>query len=257
MLERKQGVEKAINLNSISAAMYHDAKRPKDSLVIVAYSKGNSHSDIRFVAIKPPVRSPYKREDFIKAIASAEDVRSVSYVDFDGKDKDIYICRKGLGEVYDFVDRDEAANRYTDGFAEIESSYLKFSAEVPKLVPMKPLEIDIIYNPEVPEYGEDSVEYAVINAYNACLLGKIFSGEEFQLETGEGRRAKYEVRKISGRYVDISTLYIHPEILDGTNYVASYTTEPMTVINGNETMTKVYKIAYNPTFKNYYVRRIN
>ena len=255
MLERKQGVEKGIILNSISAAMYNDTAKQKDSLIIVSYSKGHSIEDIGFVAMKPPVRAPYKRDDFIKAICAAEGVRNLTYVDYDGKDKDIYICRKREGDVYEFVDRDEVANRYVDGFAEIEASYLKFSATIPKITFMKPLDFKFEYDPETPEYGEDSLEYAAINSFNACLLGKIFSGEEFQLEIDDGSRVKYEVRKVSSKYEDLSTLYIHPDIMDGYKFVSSYTTEPMTVVNGNESMEKVYKIAYKPIFKNYYVAK--
>lgn len=255
MLDRKQGVEKGIILNSISAAMYTDLKKPKDSLIIVSYSKGNSIEDVKFVAMKPPVRAPYKREDFIKAICSAENVRNLTYVDYDGKDKDIYICRKREGDVYEFVDRDETANRYVDGFAEIEASYLKFSVTIPKISFTNPLDFKFEYDPETPEYGEDSLEYAAINSFNACLLGKIFSGVEFQLETGDGNRVKYEVRKVSAKYVDLSTLYVRPDIIDGYKYVSSYTTEPMTIIDGNENMERVYKIAYKPIFKNYYVAK--
>ncbi len=256
MLDRKQGIEKGIILNSISAAVHYNVTKPKDSLIMVSYSKGNSIEDIGFVSLKVPVRAPYKREDFIKAICSAEGVRNLTYVDFDGKDKDIYICRPREGEVYEFVDRDEAANRYVDGFAEIEASHLRFGVELPKINVQKPLDIKFRYDPNA-DYAADSLEYAAVNAFNACLLGKIFSGEEFQLETGDGKRVKYEVRKVSAKYIDISTLYIHPEVTDGVKYVSSYTTEPMNVINGDETISKVYKITYNPTFKNYYVSRLS
>ncbi len=257
MLDRKQGIEKGIIINSISAAIYYNANKPKDSLIMVSYSKGNSVEDIRFVALKLPTRSPYKREDFIKAICSAEEVRNLTYVDHDGKDKDIYICRPKEGDIYEFVDRDEATNRYVEGFAEIESSHLKFTVDLPKISAQKPLDISFMYSPDGSDYMENSLEYATVNAFNACLLGRIFSSEEFQLETGDGDRVKYEVRRVSAKYIDISTLYIHPDVTEGNKYVSSYITEPMNVINGDEMMSKVYTISYNPVYKNYYIRRIS
>lgn len=255
MLEKKQGIEKGIILSSISASIYYDSNKPKDSLVIVSYSKGDANEDVKFVVLKAPVKGPFKREDIIKGICEAEKIRNLTYVDFDGKDKDIYICHPGEGEVYEFVERDETKNRYIDGFAEVEASQLRFSANIPKLSFKKPIEIDISFDPDAPGRDQNGLEYAIYNAYNACILGKMFSKEEFHLETGDGERVKYEVRTTPSKYIDLSTLYIHPQINEGNKFVTTYITEPINVINGDEMQTKTYKITYSNKFKGYYISR--
>ena len=91
--DKKQGVVNGLVINSIGAAIAYDAEKEKNSSIIVAYSKGKSNEDIRFTTIKTPKKALYTRQDFIDAIRSAEGVRNVTYVDYDGTDKDIYVCR--------------------------------------------------------------------------------------------------------------------------------------------------------------------
>lgn len=257
--DKKQGVVNGVVVNSVGAAIAYDAEKEKNSVIILAYSKGNSNDDIRFTSIKPSKKGLLTRDDFIDAIRSAEKVRNVTYVDYDGTDKDIYVCRPCEGDVYDFVERDDIRNRYVDGFAEIEASNLKFSVDnvTAPSKPMKPLDATVSFSPTGSEYSQNTLEYAVMNAYNACLIGKVFSRDEFRLETGDGGRVKYEIRSVAAKYVDLSTLYVHPEINEGDNFVSSYVTEPMNVINGDEIITRIYKISYRATFDDYYLTRVN
>ena len=85
----------------------------------------------------------------------------------------------------------------------------------------------------------------------------MFSRDEFHLETGDGTRVNIEVRAVSAKYVDLSTLYIRPEIIEGDNFVSSYITETMNVINGDEMLTRAYKLSYRTVFNGYYIERAN
>lgn len=255
--DKTQGIQTGLVVKSIAAAAAIDSSKPKNSCIVIAYAKSDAPEDIRFTAIKLPKKGLYVREDFLSAISHAENVKNLSYVDFDGKDKDIYVCRSAEGEVYDFVERDNGSNRYGSGFAEIEASNLVFSTETTQVSIEKAMQIEITYNVNGSEYARDSVQFAIINAYNACLLGKMFSRNEFKLETGSGERVKIEVRAVSGKYVDLSTLYIRPDSNVGDSFVSSYVTEKMNVINGDDMITRAYKLSYRPVFKGYYIERID
>lgn len=252
----KKSITSAIIVNSVSAAIVHDTHKEKNSLILVAYSKGSTLEDIHFTSLKMP-KHLCTREDLLNAVCAAEGVRSITYVDYDGTDKDIYICRPREGAVIDFVERDDVRNKFIDGFAELEASSLKFSCEPILLKPQKPFTAVVSYVPDGAEYPQNSLQFAIVNCYNACLLGRLFSEEEFRLETGENRRVKFEVRHFSAKCVDLSTLYIRPEIYEGDRFVSSYLTDPINVINGETMQTRAYRLAYRASFHGYYVTKAN
>ena len=251
------GAVKSVVIKSIGAAIVLDTEKDKNSSVILAYAKGDSAGDICFTAMPLPKKKLYTRSDFLSAICQAENVKNITYVDFDGKDKDIYVCRAKDGNVYDFVERDERENKFSRDFAEIEASCLDFSTEPVSVKHYKPLEVSVRYDRSTPEYPENGIQYAITNAFNACLLGRLFTMEEFQLETGDGERVKYEVRSVPAKYIDLNTLYIKPEVFIGEKRVSTYVTEEMKVIDGVETSTKIYKLAYRPSANDYYITKKN
>ena len=254
--DKKEGVVSGLIVKSIGTAIAIDAKKEKKSSIIIAYAVGEGTSDIRFTAIRLPKKELYEPKDFLSAICKAEKVKEITYCDFDGTDKDIYVCRSKDGNVYDYVERDSKTNKYGAGFAEIEASTLKFETNVTEIEDTeKVLDIKVTYNIAAAEADPSSLQYAVVNAYNACLLGIMFSHEEFQLETGEGKRIKIEVRRIPSRYIDLSTLYVKPEAIEGDNFITSYVTEPMNVINGRDMSTRVYKLAYRKSLESYYIAK--
>ena len=254
--DKKQDVARELVINSIGAAIACDFKKEKNSSVIIAYSVGDKNEDVKFTAVRLPKKT-MEREDFLSAIITAEGVRRATYVDYDGKDKDIYICRPRVGEVCDFAARDSVTNRYESGFAEIEASNLKFATEPITVKYGEVLDISVSYSAQGSDYQTSGLEFAIVNAYNACLLGRLFSREEFQLETGDFKRAKIEVRVLSAKFVDLSTLYIKPEILEGDNFVSAYVTEPVNVIDGDDMTAKVYRIEYRASYNGYYISRLN
>ena len=254
--DKRQDLAKELVINSIGAAIAYDFKKEKNSSIIIAYSVGDKNEDVKFTAVRLPKRT-MEREDFLSAIISAEGVNRASYVDYDGLDKDIYICRPRDGEVYDFVARDTVTNRYVSGFAEIEASNLKFATDPIAVKHGEILEVSVSYSAHGAGYQVNGLEFAIVNAFNACLLGRLFSREEFRLETGDFKRAKIEVRAHSAKYVDLSTLYIKPEVVEGDDFVSAYHTEPVNVIDGEDMTAKVYRIEYRASFNGYYISRIN
>ena len=254
--DKTQGVENGLIVKSIGTAIAIDAKKEKKSSIIIAYAVGEGTSDIRFTAIRLPKKQLYGTDDFLSAICKAEKVKNITYCDFDGTDKDIYVCRNKDGNVYDYVERDHKTNKYGVGFAEIETSTLKFETNVTEIEDTETvLDIKVTHNIAAAEADPASLQYAVVNAYNACLLGIMFSHEEFQLETGEGKRVKIEVRSTPSRYIDLSTLYVKPEIIEGDKFVNTYVTEPINVINGRDMSTRVYRLAYRKSQESYYIAK--
>ena len=96
--DKTQGIKNGLVVKSIGAAAVIDPSKAKNSCIVIAYAKGDTTEDIRFTAIKLPKKNQYEREDFLSAIRHAENVKNLAYVDFDGKDKDIYVCRQRDGE---------------------------------------------------------------------------------------------------------------------------------------------------------------
>jgi hypothetical protein len=221
---------------------------------IMAYALGDNKSDIRMLSIPLPKKNLYTREELLSFIAQAEKAKPIDYMDFDGTEKDIYVCRPESGEIIEIVPRKEFENRFEKGFAEIESDFLKFDLELKPFKIGKPIEAEIIGIGN-PKYEQHSYEYAVANAYNACLLGRVFSREEFQLETKDNCRVKYEVRQGSSKYIDLTTLYVHPEKIEGKFCYQAYRTEPMNVINGDEVSQKIYRIKYDNVKMDYAVEQ--
>ena len=117
------------------------------------------------------------------------------------------------------------------------------------------LQAKVEYSALSSNYESGSLQYAIINAFNACLLGKVFSSDEFQLETGDGERVKIEVRSIRSKFVDLSTLYVKPETFIGERFVNSYLTETMNVINGDDMEKKTYRLSFKKSANNYSVAK--
>ena len=255
--DKSQGVTSGMIVESIACTFAMNVIKRKKPAIIIAYAKGSKIEDIRFVAIDVPKKELYSRNDILAAICRAEKVKKITYCDFDGNDKDIYICRERTGEVYDFVERDNRFNRFLDGFSEIESVNLKFETEAIDIRLGVGFFAKMTYNMEAEVKDRGSLQYALANVYNACLLGRLLSYSEFQLETGDGKRVKYEIRSIPSKYLDLSMLYIKPETYEGEDFVSSYITDPINVIDGTDMTEKVYRLRYRISRSDYYVERCN
>lgn len=241
-------------VKSIGLCVANPTGAKKKPCVMIAYAIGNTENDIRMLSVPLPKKTLYTREELLACIAKAENARTVQYLDFDGEDKDIYVCRPEQGEVLEIVPRDDFMNRFEAGFAEIQSDFLKFGVEMNSFKIGRKIEARI-FDTETPEYERDSYEYALINAYNACLLGRVFSESEFQLETVDHQRVKREVKQMAAKGVDEVTLYVKPEKQEGQDVVLSYLTEPINVIDGDDKSLKIYRISYWKHIKDYSITR--
>lgn len=254
------GSELCLTSVGVCLAPSEDKKRPP--CLIIAY---RTEETVRFVATAYSAKKEYDRESLLSAIAKAEGVKCVSCIGKDGSAKDLCICREDKGKILDFVARDYSQNRFVDGFAEVLSSNLKFkvSSDLADFIKKfdKPLEFRI-GTTTTESYAKDSYEYAIINAYNACLLGTIFEREELQLETKGRKKIKIEVRTNASSFVEQDVLYVKP-VFRGENEVADYyVTEEFQRIDNEDGYGQsgkdvcAYKIGYTDRFKDYNLIRL-
>lgn len=240
-------------VKSVGACIAVPDEKKKTPLCFIAYLSGVGQAG--FVAIPFNAKLLYEREDFLSAIATAENVKHVTYVDEENRPKDVYVCRAASGRIVDIVERDERENRYIDGFAEVMASRVKFNTQkIDSVKPFTKLSATVI--PAISSaYAENSYEYAIINAYNAALLGRVFEREELLLETKSGSRVKIEVRNSSSKFVDDKTLFVKPVLTESENTVDYYLTEEFNYIDGDEVSHRAYKIIYSNRFNDYNLLR--
>lgn len=262
-MTKKTEANTNVSVSSVGVclALSEDKKRP--SCLFVAYKVENK---TRFVATAYPAKKEYDRESILAIIAKAEEVKTVTYNGVDGEEKDIYVCRADKGKVVDIVPRDYAKNRYLDGFIEILSANLKFKiiegvADLQKKFD-KPM--DFTFSAfGANGYEIDSYEYAIANAYNACLLGAVFEREEFQLETKSRKKVKVEVRSSISDFFEQEVLCVKPHFSDEDDLVDYYVTEEFQRISPEDVYNQVskgvysYKISYIESFKDYSLIRMN
>ncbi len=236
-------------VKSIGVCLAYPDEKKKAPLCFVSYISGAGQAG--FAAMPIVVKTLYERNDFLSVIATAESVKHVTYVDENDCPKDIYVCRAACGRIIDIVDRDENKNRYVDGFAEVMSARVKFN--VHKVDNVKPFaKLSLAVTPAVnANFTENSYEYAIVNAYNAALLGRLFEREELALETKGGNRVKIEVRNSASKFVDDQTLFIKPILQETENTVDYYMTEEFNYIDGDEVSRRAYKIVFSNRFNDY------
>ena len=78
------------------------------------------------VSVPLPKKKLFTREELLAIVARIEKAKTVQYLDYDGKEKDIYVCRPEHGEIIEIVPRNLRDNRFEEGFAEIQSDILSF-----------------------------------------------------------------------------------------------------------------------------------
>lgn len=204
----------------------------------------------------PDEDKKYGRNDILRAVAQAENAKTATYGVEASGGKNIYLCRENGGAIRDVVERDTFRNRFTQGFAEAVPSNLKFSilGELPQNLRMGEKFTPSV-TPVKSAYAKDTAEYAVLNAYNACLLAIAFDGEEFKIETAEHAPVKFEVRADSNVYWDEDVLIINPQV-DSDGAVTCYETEKFNYIDGADVSVCAYRLTYSNRTKRYNVVRI-
>lgn len=250
-------------ISSVGVCLATSEDKKKPSCLVVAYKV---EEKIKFVATAYPVNKEYDRDSILAIVGKAENAKEVTYNTMDGFLKDIYVCRADKGKIVDFVPRDYAQNRYVDGFIEILASNLKF--KVKEGVDDFQKKFDKPMEFTFSTFGSNgyvagSYEYAIANAYNACLLGGVFDREEFQLETKGKKRVKAEVRSYESEFFEQEILCVKPHFSDEDDLVDYYVTEEFQRISPEDVYTQTgkgvysYKISYIESFKDYNLTRNN
>lgn len=245
-------------VTSIGACLAAPEEKKSDPCIVVAYIVSGEKT-VSFTTMDLPAKNKlYTRDDFISAIKVAEGVKNVTYVGAAGNNKDVYFCRAHEGKIIDVVDRDYESGAFREGFSEVHASGLKFSVDGGKFVPGKPLRKISLDISSVTEsvHQKNTYEYAVINAYNACLLGKIFEREELQLETRDKKAIRFEVRTSCSRFLDESVMYVYPVFRGAEDVADYYETEEFNYIDGDDSYTKKYKIIYTNRLMDYNLVRL-
>ncbi len=247
----ERGVVREFVAESIGACAATPSEKKKAPLVFIAYAGGGA---VSFAAMPYPVKRAYTAEDFLAAVAEAEGVERIAYADAKGRPRDIYLCRASAGTVTDIVPRDSAKNRFEDGFAEIAEADPRFSVKTggESFKPGKKMTFS--FDAMMPQqYPAGSYEHALVNAYNACLLGRVFGREELFLETRGGKRVRIEARSLDTAFVDPEVLFVKPSARDG--FLDGYLTEEFNFIDGEDVSRRVYKISYSNRLGDYHLTR--
>lgn len=229
-------------------------KRQPHGLIISYVSQPKGKPSFLFVGL--PKKGLYSRQDVLDFIKAAENVKHVTYKDDKGRDKEILLCRNDSGTIIDVAGRNEDANCFEVGFAEVTAAPLRLSAAMDEGVTPKeekPFTVEISYASES-KHQRDGYCYAIVNAYNALLLGIVFDCEELQLETREGKRVRIEVRRSNASVVEEDVMYVAP-ITANEGVIDYYLTEEFNYIDGNESSTRKYKISYSTRTSAYRIIR--
>ena len=244
-------------INSIGAAIAEPEDKKKSPYVIICYSAKGTR-DYHFTLLDFPKKNKlYTEKDILDAIKCAEGVKNVTYRDSSGRERDIYFCRPDEGKITDVLERDCEKNSFVGAVSEVLESLLRFSIDSLESVVWKPgkkMDMKISMANEA-KYTPDTYEYAVVNAYNACLLGRVFEREELQIETRDKRRVRFEVRRGESDFVKEDCLFINPVCREVEGVVDYYLTEKFNYIDGSEVTVRQYKITYTNRLSDYNIVR--
>lgn len=255
MKENKKEKDFASDLiiTSIGACIAIPEEKKKEPCVMVVYAK-ESCNDISCIKVDLlPKGRLHSRETLMDAIRAAEKVKNITYTDTQGRAKDIYFCRPSGGKITDVVERDYAANRYKGDISEIFSGQLKFLISNLSEMDFKSEKIFNLNIISATEnlYSANTYEYAIVNAYNACLLGRLFEREELCLETRDKRRVKIVVRQEKTVYMEEDVLCIKPILWDDGVTIDHYLTEEFNYIDGQNASCRAYEIKYTNRLGDY------
>lgn len=241
-------------LTGLGACLALPDEKRKTPLVAIAYATGATEKEIFFTLMEAPRKGKlYTNDDFLAAVATAENTKHVTYTDTEGQQKSICFCRPAGGTVTDVIARDYDKNRYIGAVSEICAAQLKFALGDTLLTTLKvgkKAAADV--TPSTGStYPTNSLAFALINAYNACLLARTFEREELQLETKSKQRIKIEVRAENAAFIENEVLCITPIFREDGDLIDYYLTEKFHYIDGENISCRSYKIIYSNHLHDY------
>lgn len=246
-------------LSGVGACLGQSNDKKKTPLVAIAYMTGNTARDVAFTFIEAPAKGKlYTPEDLLQAIADAEQVGHVTYLDASGRPKAVCLCRPGSGKITEIFKRDYETNHYVGRATETHAAQVKFCLDDENLSNIKPGKrvLAPCHSSPGSQYEEGSLAYAMVNAYNACLLTRVFEREELQLETKSKHRVKLEIRAQIPTFLEGDVLYIKPVFKGSENVIDHYLTEEFHYIDGENVFCRSYKITYSNHLNDYNLVRV-
>lgn len=257
MQKEKKSMASELVVTSIGACLAFPTGKKQSPCVMLAYMTGEQREISYLIVPLSKKDDPQTRDSLLRAIRSAEHVKNVRYADPRGVEKPIYLCRPANGRITDAVERDYEANRFVGEFCEIHQGSLRFSIGEDDTVEFRSGEAFQLNVTGVTEsrYTEGSYQYAVVNAFNACLLGRLFDAEELHLQTRGKKPVRPVVRVNATEYVEEDVLWIRP-VISENGEVECYMTEEFSYVDGDTVSCRAYKIIYMNRFHDYHLMRV-
>ena len=244
-------------ISSVGAAIAEPNDKKKSPYVIICYTARGT-KDYHFTLLDFPKKNKlYTEKDILDAIKDAEGVKNATYLDSAGRERDIYFCRPDVGKITDVLVRDYERNAYEGRVSEVLKSRLRFSIDGAESVVWRSgrkIDMKISMSSE-DKYEPDTYEFAAVNAYNACLLGRVFEREELQIETKDKRCVRFEVRVGDSDFLKEDCLFINPVCREVEGLVDYYLTEKFNYIDGSDVSVRQYKIIYTNRLSDYNIVR--
>lgn len=241
------------DLKSVGVCGFTSDSKKAPSGVVIAYTDAETGNAVSFTVIDFPLKRLYRREDILAAVAAAEDVKTAVYAD-SGRPRDIFVCRERAGRVAEIIERTGDESGFVPGFSLIESGNVRFALTDPPALRFG-CKLSIKVTASAVKYEKSSWQYAAVNAYNACLLGRVFTKEEFDIETKDKRRVRFAVTSEAPPFVDGTVMLAHPVITGSEGFIDCYMTEKFNYIDGYELSQRAYRLSYTERLREYMIRR--
>ncbi len=235
-------------------AAFPAGKKQQPCILVVYMTKGGE--EVAYTAMPLPAKNKtYSREDFLDAVARAEEADRITYLDAVGCPRDVFVVRAQEGMAVDIAPREPEHNCFSKGIAEIAAVHVPFDVEAPASAPKPFTKNALTMALGAGQQSEiDGYAYALANAYNACLLGQIFAGEELALTDGAGAPVKIEVRAGRVEFND-GALYFKPVSTETGGIVNSYESEEFDRYDGEKVSTCSYRIAFKTRLGRYSIEK--
>lgn len=243
MLVNKNKIPEELVAEQIAVAVCFAGANPDNAVIV--YKAGGAKNEFRYIITGLPKNGTFRYETVLEIIRNTERVDSVYYKDGAGRAKPVYVLRSTEGKVFDIVERDFVRGRFTGNFSEIAMTGLRIGLESTDAKQPKNTVLSCKIKPTKNDCAENSLGYALLNACNACMLGKVFDSREFDVVTYDGDKAKLEVRLSNAVSNDEDLICVSPVLDNNGCCTGVYATERFECIDGKSRIKYAYAIIYD------------